>query len=341
MANVMRIKSQNPGRQVGEMARLKVVSGPDAGVVFVLTASRATIGRGENADVVLTDLKTSRAHAEILSQNGSWRVKDLGSANGIELNGKYTREEKVKTGDRIGLGESLFEFMTADVPTRMLVSPAKSKEDVQRDLRVNQQQKVRLQALTTVGGLKAAANILADGGDFFKKKSDQSKRVAFLAALLAAGAFFFFYDTENDRRRTAARLLASPQEEVFSLEDFLPREESPELKRTANHFFRAGFREYRAGNYLRARLSFETALQVNPSDFISKIYLENCAKAIQSEISFHMIQGKKGSVSGKLGEAKGHFEAVLRLLDQDPTSNTYKEAKESLEACKKQMEGRV
>src|SRR4051794_5511213 len=109
MGNAVRFKQTNVPRQQGEQARLKVVQGPDYGAIYVLVAGRATIGRGEDNDVLISDLKASRLHAEFTLTQVGWLVRDKGSANGIMFNGKATREAKLKTGDTITLGETTLE----------------------------------------------------------------------------------------------------------------------------------------------------------------------------------------------------------------------------------------
>ena len=63
-AKVTRFRVQNVARQAGELARFRVAKGPDRGSIFVLRDSRVTIGRGEDSDIMIGDLKASRFHAE-------------------------------------------------------------------------------------------------------------------------------------------------------------------------------------------------------------------------------------------------------------------------------------
>src|SRR4051812_191240 len=113
MTSVVKFKLSNVPRQQGELARLKILQGPDYGSVYVLTGPRAAVGRGEDCDAMLTDLKASRRHAEFIFVQGlGWKVKDLGSSNGILHNGTNTREAMLKSSDTIGLGETTLEFLT-------------------------------------------------------------------------------------------------------------------------------------------------------------------------------------------------------------------------------------
>ena len=68
----------------------------------------STIGRLPEATVRLNDEHVSARHAEMSrSADGSWLLRDVGSTNGTQLNGKtITGQVPVQAGDLIGLGSS-------------------------------------------------------------------------------------------------------------------------------------------------------------------------------------------------------------------------------------------
>ena len=71
----------------------------------------ATIGRSRQCDIVLDDPNISRQHAEIRPRGGSWVIGDLGSTNGVILNGRrIDGPEVVRPGDEIELGTSVIRF---------------------------------------------------------------------------------------------------------------------------------------------------------------------------------------------------------------------------------------
>jgi hypothetical protein len=77
----------------------------------VVGSGGATLGRSRDCDVVLDDPNVSRRHAEVRPSGGSWIVNDLGSTNGIKLNGRRIRgPESLKRGDVIELGTSRVTF---------------------------------------------------------------------------------------------------------------------------------------------------------------------------------------------------------------------------------------
>lgn len=62
------------------------------------------IGRTEECEVCIKNEHVSRKHAEVFLQNGSWLVRDLGSANGIFVNGERVQGAPVFTALKIRLG---------------------------------------------------------------------------------------------------------------------------------------------------------------------------------------------------------------------------------------------
>jgi hypothetical protein len=88
-------------------ASLKV----SGGGAQTIGAGGAVIGRSRDADVVLEDPNVSRHHAEVRPSGGSWIVNDLGSTNGIKVNGRRVNgPQSLKRGDVIELGTSRVTF---------------------------------------------------------------------------------------------------------------------------------------------------------------------------------------------------------------------------------------
>lgn len=78
-----------------------------------LTGHVLVIGRGEEADVQLTDTGVSRRHAEIRLTSPPTLV-DLGSTNGTRLNSVPVARADLRDGDRIGVGTSELVFRTGE-----------------------------------------------------------------------------------------------------------------------------------------------------------------------------------------------------------------------------------
>ena len=76
----------------------------------VVSGDPFVIGRSRDCDLVLDDPNVSRRHAELRRENGGWAVHDLGSTNGIKLNGRRSRGGRLSPGDEITLGLSRLTF---------------------------------------------------------------------------------------------------------------------------------------------------------------------------------------------------------------------------------------
>jgi hypothetical protein len=78
----------------------------------VVPPGGALIGRSRECDVVLADANVSRRHAEVRPLSaGTWTIADLGSTNGVLVNGhRISGAEPLRPGDRIALGTADIGF---------------------------------------------------------------------------------------------------------------------------------------------------------------------------------------------------------------------------------------
>jgi hypothetical protein len=76
----------------------------------VLSGSRVVVGRSREADIVLQDPNVSRRHAELRRDEGGWQVVDLGSTNGIKVNGRRVDHQPLSPGDEITIGVTDLTF---------------------------------------------------------------------------------------------------------------------------------------------------------------------------------------------------------------------------------------
>jgi Protein of unknown function (DUF3662)/FHA domain len=78
---------------------------------YVLEGPKATIGRSKDADCVLRDPNVSRRHAELRQAgSGDWQIVDLGSTNGVKVNGRRVSSSRLRPGDEVVLGTTTFLF---------------------------------------------------------------------------------------------------------------------------------------------------------------------------------------------------------------------------------------
>jgi hypothetical protein len=72
---------------------------------LVVPPAGALIGRSRECDIVIDDSNVSRRHAEISPSGQSWLIQDLGSTNGVRVNGRQVDgPHPLESGDRIEIG---------------------------------------------------------------------------------------------------------------------------------------------------------------------------------------------------------------------------------------------
>ena len=90
---------------------LVVTAGALKGTSLDLAQQQITLGRANDATLVLNDDYASSRHARIFPQDGQWIVEDLGSTNGTYLDRqKVTRPTPVPLGVPIRIGKTVLEL---------------------------------------------------------------------------------------------------------------------------------------------------------------------------------------------------------------------------------------
>lgn len=96
---------------------------------FNLVQEIISIGRGKDNDIVLSDQRASRQHAQIKKENNQYVIHDLGSVNGTLVNETKTGTAPLQHKDQIKIGNSILIFLEKEEKTEM----------IQKDLIVSQE----------------------------------------------------------------------------------------------------------------------------------------------------------------------------------------------------------
>ena len=112
---------QKPERSLRDLTPSVVfLSGELIAVPIPLERDEVVLGRALEADVRVNDSKVSRRHATINSiintatGRTEYILKDLGSRNGISVNGALVDEAVLVNGDKITIGEHMLRFELLD-----------------------------------------------------------------------------------------------------------------------------------------------------------------------------------------------------------------------------------
>jgi HD-GYP domain-containing protein (c-di-GMP phosphodiesterase class II) len=180
------------------MARLRVVSGTNAGAVHALTmAERADatsredsliIGRDVGNGVMVADTGVSRHHAEVFRIGDKYFIKDLDSKNGTFVNDEQINLELLSIGDRIRIGQTEFVFDESaddDRAAEVRYSSANvSAPTMVIDLKKLREEKPGAAAEKTAAG--ETVKILFQAGKIISEEQNEGKLMRSVLALAAS-----------------------------------------------------------------------------------------------------------------------------------------------------------
>jgi len=104
-----------------ERTRITVTQGPDAGLVIEAAGRTLGVGTAPDSDLVLTDDTVSRRHCEIELTETGFRVRDLGSTNGVRCAGMRVFEIEATQTLELSIGHS-----------KLSITPLAQTEDRER-----------------------------------------------------------------------------------------------------------------------------------------------------------------------------------------------------------------
>ena len=85
-------------------ANFVVLAGQDIGRKYDIEKNEIYIGRNETCEIFIDDEDVSRVHAKVVTEGEYVYIQDLGSTNGLLVNGDKIQRQKLQDGDRIQIG---------------------------------------------------------------------------------------------------------------------------------------------------------------------------------------------------------------------------------------------
>src|ERR1700738_1298263 len=102
--------------------RLLALEGPLKDSTIPLPEGEITLGRDPTNGVAINDLSVSRKHCLFRREEERLQVRDLESRNGTVVNGTAVKEQWLRHGDEIVVGDSVFLFLLEDDERALPVS---------------------------------------------------------------------------------------------------------------------------------------------------------------------------------------------------------------------------
>src|SRR3970040_1862291 len=92
--------------------RLKLTSADNLQTFELRAGGAQVVGRAPTSDIPVFDPTISRRHAELITDDKSVHIRDLGSSNGTFLNGSRIENATANVGDTVTFGKVPFKLQT-------------------------------------------------------------------------------------------------------------------------------------------------------------------------------------------------------------------------------------
>ena len=164
-------------------AKLTIVDGKDAGKNIEITKDEILAGRSLDNDFVISDISVSRKHFKIRKEGDRFVISDMGSGNGIKVNGSKTTSATLSDGDIISVGARQIKF-------EILNPELKPKVQAQRVTKQN---------------LQPVYDVEDDDEPAAKKGSSAGILIAIIVVLIigiCGVAYFLLFDNQNAPAKT-------------------------------------------------------------------------------------------------------------------------------------------
>jgi hypothetical protein len=99
-----------PAQAISRPCVLQQIRGPLAPQVIELDRDTLIVGRAENVDIKVPSSALSRRHVRLERYQGSYRVIDLESSNGVYLNEIRVHSAVLRDSDTLQLGNAVFIY---------------------------------------------------------------------------------------------------------------------------------------------------------------------------------------------------------------------------------------
>ena len=96
----------------------------DEGPDIMLDRTMVVVGRHPNCDARLDSLRVSRHHCCMTQESGEVVVRDLGSTNGIRINGQRVEIGRLRAGDELSIAHIRYRLENGQAHEQTIAEPA-------------------------------------------------------------------------------------------------------------------------------------------------------------------------------------------------------------------------
>ena len=308
-----------PARIATSNVAVTIVSGPDTGSSFLLAGKKITIGRQEGNDIVLNDPKCSREHAIIEMTANGIRIRDTGSQRGFLLNGEPTRMAYLEPGQVVTIGSTSFRLGTVAPSSLPMAQPLSVAPTPQP------------------ASAPASMGYATTGATAFTAKKKPPVLLIGLALIVVVGALLNQGEKAKPKvPETSVSKKADVEIELTNkrLDDLIRERNTQERDsityKDAESAFIEGYRDFREGNYKRARDAFSAAASLNPNHKFATRYQSLASQRLEQSITQAMTAAQIHTERNQFKQALAAYKRVMFLTD-DVNDKRFQEAKIKVE----------
>lgn len=334
----------------------------------------------DNDLILSNDLRASRKHAEIRWDGHELQIFNISTKSYIAVDGNQVDSVKLEPGSIIHIGETEFRIdfhppVSEHAVPQDLAEP-KTKVNFENDAVVVQmpvlqptrpnpvQQSPMSPMQHSPGILGGAAGGYPNYGTNLpgamgrpspRPKSHRrvaggsnSGKVRFYAIVAVIGIFFYWMMTSTPTKKKELTFRSTEQiekdielskEDLKEFEARRERLDNIQYRRAQENYIR-GFRDYKQGNYGRARESFQVVLNLDPDNELAKRYYQLAKLKFDETVKAHMLQGNRYREKKNWRMCAASYFNVMTMVanNQDPV---FKEARQYYNECSLAQSGRM
>ncbi len=287
----------------GVYHRVVCMTGKNKGLCYYLNGSRMVMGRSNKADIQILDTQASREHIELSRVGKDIVLTDLGSQNGVVVNDLDVKQHKLRTGDKIIIGSTVFKYSILDIMPLALVEDDDEDEEDEE-----------------IEEIKAKPK---------KSKSKPKKKNNLMMIILILGGIFLFLPADEGTEKNAKPVnekAATPFIDGTKKSSVKKSEVEKEVEVKVEAYIHRGRREAREGNYFRAMEEFGVALMLDPNSGDAAFHMNRAKQRLDEKIEVMFLQATKYKDSLKFHQALMTYCSVVKLLKDYPDDERFKEA---------------
>ena len=302
MKNVVITKSFDTPIKKGTHHRLLCMTGENKGTFYYLKGKRILMGRSNDSDIQILDIKASKKHVELVLKRNRYILSDLKSQNGVYINNVKEMQSNLNEGDKISIGTTVFKYTRIEVREDL--------NELQTDIAKDNQ-----------------------GVDSKEKKKSKVPMILIMGFLL-----YMFLEPEQKRseRKPAAEISNTFLQNIRKSSKKLT-EEDKEIKKKIDNIIHRGLRELREGNHFRAIEEFNNILVISPHHDRAEFYRNKTKQALDEEVKENFLRAKRDVDALKYRAAAVSYCDILKLLQGYDNDQRYKDAKANLEIIEEKI----